>query len=413
MRHLRKAHSSLLTSPSSGQATTSSLFRPRRLFACHSGAALGLVTHEISIVIEPELQSAILAEYEVQTGIYQDLAAIAAQLLERIIRDAEVQFHSISQRCKSRTSLAGKLSRPNKDYTRLADITDLAAIRVTTYFAEDVDHIAAIVEREFLIDGGNSVDKRKLLDPDRFGYQSLHYIASITPARTRLAEYSRFDDLRFEIQVRSILQHAWAEIEHDLGYKSAVGVPRDIRRRFSRIAGLLELADDEFAAIRRELSEYAASVVQDIGKQPESVGIDNISLRAIVSKDSSALRQISSAVAASVGAALEPTDDQTLEGLVKMLTLVGIRSIADLEQAAASHLSLVRQFAGLWLNKARYESFHDSVGILYLSYVLASESEDLARIHSFLDEAHIGSTDERFELAQRIANVFREASKLT
>jgi ppGpp synthetase/RelA/SpoT-type nucleotidyltranferase len=115
-----------------------------------------------------------------------------------------------------------------------------------------------MVEREFVVDRTNSVDKRTLLDPDRFGYQSLHYVAALSVARTGLAEYGRFTGLRVEIQIRSTLQHAWAEIEHDLGYKSAAGVPRDIRRRFSRIAGLLELADEEFSVIRRDLDAYTS-----------------------------------------------------------------------------------------------------------------------------------------------------------
>lgn len=363
-------------------------------------------------MIEPALQASILAEYEAHAGLYQDLSTTAALLLDRMIREAGVQLHSITQRCKSRTSLAGKLGKPDKEYRKLSDVTDLAAVRITTYFAEDVDRVAAIVEREFLIDDGNSVDKRKLLDPDRFGYQSLHYIASVTPERVRLVEYSRFDGRRFEIQVRSILQHAWAEIEHDLGYKSAAGVPREIRRRFSRIAGLLELADDEFSAIRRELDAYAANVAQEIQEQPESVGIDNISLRAITSSESSALRRLSAAVAASAGAVLEPTDDATLERNVENLSLVGIRTVADLEREAASRESLVQRFAVQWLSDARYESMHESIGVLYLAYVIVGESRDLSRIRSFLDGSNIGGSDERDRIARRIMEVFDVASRL-
>ncbi|TMR94372.1 GTP pyrophosphokinase [Nonomuraea basaltis] len=112
------------------------------------------------------------------------------------------------------------------------------------------------------------MDKRKALDPDRFGYLSLHYVASLDTRRAELAEYKRFANNGFEIQIRSILQHAWAEIEHDLGYKSRLGVPSTTRRRFSRLAGLLELADAEFVSIRDELRLYEKRVESDLANQP-------------------------------------------------------------------------------------------------------------------------------------------------
>ena len=64
--------------------------------------------------------------------------------------------------------------------------------------------------------------------------------------RMVLRENKAFEGLKCEIQIRSVLQHAWAEIEHDLGYKSELTIPKEVRRSFSRLAGLLELGDKEF-----------------------------------------------------------------------------------------------------------------------------------------------------------------------
>ena len=75
----------------------------------------------------------------------------------------------------------------------------------------------AALQDQFYIDEKNSVDKRKALGDREFGYLSLHRIAMVSPQRGKLIEYLRFKDEPFEIQIRSILQHAWAEIEHDLG----------------------------------------------------------------------------------------------------------------------------------------------------------------------------------------------------
>ena len=195
-------------------------------------------------------------EYAADIESYRRMSATVAELLSRVLVGERIVVHSITHRCKAIESLEKKVGRSDKAYASLSQITDLAGVRVITYFASDVDKVARIVEREFEIDTPNSIDKRASLDPDRFGYQSLHYVASLNAPRGALIEYRDFSGKKFELQIRSILQHAWAEIEHDLGYKSASGVPREIRRRFARVAGLLEIADDEFSSLREELQRY-------------------------------------------------------------------------------------------------------------------------------------------------------------
>ncbi|MCQ5042062.1 hypothetical protein NE654_13385, partial [Akkermansia muciniphila] len=73
-------------------------------------------------------------------------------------------------------------------------------------------------ENEFIIDRDISIDKRKSLDPKRFGYRSLHYVVHIDPKYVKAQEYHKYHNLKLEIQISSILQYTWAEIEHDLGY---------------------------------------------------------------------------------------------------------------------------------------------------------------------------------------------------
>ena len=112
-----------------------------------------------------------------------------------------------------------------------------------------MDKVASAVERLFVVDWENTVDKRKVHEIDSFGYLSLHYICS------------RPDfPYRFEIQIRTILQHAWANMNHDTGYKSGVEIPIRYKRSMSRLAGMLELVDDEFSRIRSELSDYRRKV---------------------------------------------------------------------------------------------------------------------------------------------------------
>lgn len=64
-------------------------------------------------------------------------------------------------------------------------------------------------------------------------------------------------DYVFEIQVRTALEHAWAEIEHDRGYKLGGKLPSHLNRRFKLLSGLLESADLEFNRLTVEIENYA------------------------------------------------------------------------------------------------------------------------------------------------------------
>ena len=122
-------------------------------------------------------------------------------------------------------------------------------LRIVTFYTDDVDKVAAIISQLFDIDWANSVDKRKLHDLNSFGYNSLHYICSLHGG-----------SFPFEIQIRTALQHTWSAIEHDIGYKGAVKLPPQYRRQFSRLAGMLELADDEFSRLRTTMTEYRRQI---------------------------------------------------------------------------------------------------------------------------------------------------------
>ena len=192
---------------------------------------------------------AILKEYKDKLPQFLEQERILKQVLTSAFNKAGLHVAAIESRVKSYESLEGKLRIKGEKYNSLADITDILGLRIITYYTDDVDKAASLVERLFTVDWENSVDKRKLLETDSFGYLSLHYICSTT-------EFP----YRFEIQMRTLLQHAWANMDHDTGYKSGVEIPGRYMRSMSRMAGLLELVDEEFSRIRVELSDYRRKV---------------------------------------------------------------------------------------------------------------------------------------------------------
>ena len=192
---------------------------------------------------------AILKEYRDNLPRFEKEAAEAFEKLKQTIDEAGLHVAALEYRVKTEESLAGKLELKGSKYKTLSDITDIVGIRVITFYIDDVDKVSSAIDRLFDIDWANTIDKRKLHEIDSFGYMSLHYICS-------LGDFP----YRFEIQIRTVLQHAWANISHDTGYKSGVEVPKEYLRNLNRLAGMLELADEQFSSIRSELADYRRRV---------------------------------------------------------------------------------------------------------------------------------------------------------
>ncbi len=198
--------------------------------------------------LDPHCQ-AILEEYRQAKESCDEAAVKVRTMLEKVFKRSGLIVAAIESRVKTESSLAGKLELKGSKYASLADITDIVGVRVITFYTDDVDKVASAVEKLFKVDWENSVDKRKLHEIDSFGYMSLHYICSMDGF-----------PYRFEIQMRTVLQHAWANMNHDTGYKSGVEIPIEYRRSLSRLSGLLELADEQFSIIRADLADYRRRV---------------------------------------------------------------------------------------------------------------------------------------------------------
>ena len=226
----------------------------------------------------------LLAEYHSQQHLYLQLQDVVTQKLGMLLKKSDIVINSMEFRIKTEDSLAGKLKRKGAKYQSIMDITDIFGARIITFYNEDVDRIAALAESLFEIDWPNSVDKRKMHEVTSFGYNSLHYICRLPKTLYFDPELPQLNEIRFELQMRTALQHVWSAIQHDIGYKSEVEIPQEYHRQLSRLAGMLEVADDEFSRIRTSIVDYRRRIQKLVHKGLlEEVPIDGDSFNSYIS----------------------------------------------------------------------------------------------------------------------------------
>lgn len=198
----------------------------------------------------------IIGEYDRCYDMLVKQRDIVVDKIKEAMKAAGMEVTAVEARVKTRDSLIGKLSRKGCMYNSLSDITDLMGARVITLFSDDVDRAASYMTDMFDIDWSRSTDKRKMHKLNSFGYNSLHYICRLPESVYADEHCPEINTQRFEIQLRSTLQHAWAAMEHDIGYKTEIETPPEYLRMFGRLASLLELADEEFSRIRISVADY-------------------------------------------------------------------------------------------------------------------------------------------------------------
>lgn len=333
----------------------------------------------------------IIEEYKKAKPGYEEYTQKMHELIVSLISESEIKIHSVDRRAKGIENLEEKLGRKGTSYKKLSDITDLSGIRVICYFSSQVEEIAKIIEENFIIIPELSMDKRKLLDPDRFGYLSLHYIVKLSGTRRDLLEYRKYRDHVCEIQIRSILQHSWAEIEHDLGYKSSIEIPRDIKRRFYRLSGLLELADDEFINLKADIEEYSKSLKNQKIVLNEEIYIDAISLEEYV-LTSEIIIKIDEAVADVMSCAI--SDKLLLSTELQILSYFNIDKIHQLNKIIEEKKDEIIFFAKEWNSRIK-DSFSEpaevsrGISIFYLGYVLIGETKNINQIIDYMEKLNI------------------------
>ncbi len=221
-------------------------------------------------------------EYQSVRPVYEKLTRKLQALFDELLEGEGIKA-TIESRTKEIKSLKAKIGRPGKAYKDpLREITDLSGIRIILYSIADVETVGKLIQREFKIDPTNSVNKLNQLEPDRFGYLSQHFIVQVGDSRRLLPEWAGLCDLWAEIQVRTVLQHAWAAVEHFLLYKNERDVPKMLRRRLFRLAALFELADEELDDLINDVRSQIGQYRDELAKGNTRIEINVDSLRTYI-----------------------------------------------------------------------------------------------------------------------------------
>lgn len=326
-----------------------------------------------------ENKDSILSEFDTSKKKYEQFKNATCQLITDLLTAKDIKVHNISTRVKDRNSLEKKIKSKQNKYSNIAEITDIVGLRIITFFEDEVDKIASIIEDEFKVDPFNSIDKRQK-EFDRFGYLSLHYVVEMSNSRTSLTEYQNYQFLKVEIQIRSILQHAWAEVEHDLGYKNKESIPDEIKRNFSRIAALLETADLEFTKLKNSIKHYETTVDIKVAMHPETTDLNIASFKSFL-RNNKILLKVDKELSKKTNSKLLMDEFDDAQGYLREFKLLNIESIQDLEENLIKNknqlINFAAVFAGINENNDDDESMYiRGSSIFYLNYLIALKENE-------------------------------------
>ena len=206
--------------------------------------------------------------------LYEEYAARIRNLIQDLVEVEGVEFYAIEGWAEPPAELLQMLSTlEEKD---LAGV-DLVTIRVLLRFPADVLRIESLIKSEFDVDTSRSLpsNSRVLKDPGRFGYPAVVYILSLSQSRSTLKEWEKYKDLNFRLELRTLLQEAWATILPKVSQTVGRESEEEFTRELFLLGAMLEKADKGFLTLRDEIKSEALLVPPSANK-PEQVTAETV-----------------------------------------------------------------------------------------------------------------------------------------
>lgn len=265
---------------------------------------------------------------------YEAYANRMQDLLADLLKQHNIKYQIVEARAKDVDSFAEKIQRPGKFYSDpFNQIDDLCGCRIILYYQDDVEKVCELVRAEFDVQEEERSYQPANLEADKFGYLSLHLITKLNKVRKKLTEWQSYADFRAEIQIRTVIQHAWSAVSHALQYKSETSVPSALRRRLFRIAGLFELADEEFLAIRLQKEILVQEAEAGIKDEAASVQLTFTSIQSFIRGWPDAEKAKSLAIDAGFASVEEDESVSFVPDIYEICRKTKVANIADLQEA--------------------------------------------------------------------------------
>lgn len=209
--------------------------------------------------------------------LYEEYAARIRNLIQDLVEVEGVEFYAIEGWAEPPAELLRMLSTlEEKD---LAGV-DLVTIRVLLRFPADVLRIESLIKSEFDVDTSRSLpsNSRTLKDPGRFGYPAVVYILSLSKSRSTLKEWEKYKELNFRLELRTLLQEAWATILPKVSQTVGTESEDEFTRELFLLGAMLEKADKGFLSLRDEIKSEAVLVPPsaNLKKTPEPVAAETL-----------------------------------------------------------------------------------------------------------------------------------------
>lgn len=196
----------------------------------------------------------IKCDYDQKCIHYKALGDLIRLYLIESLTAAKISFTDIQFRVKTFHSFFTKIKRKKYYNEPYSKIEDICGVRVICTFKEDLQKVTELIP--LLFDSKPPDNKELDIQSKLIGYRGIHQIVKLKAAICDSSSfYNKLKGLNAEIQIRTIVQHSWAEVSHKLNYKDEENVPTEFQEMLANISSTLSLVDNLYSNLRKEKEE--------------------------------------------------------------------------------------------------------------------------------------------------------------